>query len=86
MSGGYAKVEAVMHSSGLCEKHGITVHIVGDIYSSKQDGSAIAQTDLHKWCVAAPFGAFEQVRIEAIPLSETAEEAEANAVQYLGLA
>jgi hypothetical protein len=74
-----------MTNKTLCDKHGITIHVVGDVYTHKQDGTPIPADELDMLFVATPAEAFDAKIVESIPLAETQDEAEALAVKYLNL-
>ena len=74
-----------MNDKTLCEKHGVTIHTVGEVYTHKLDGSPIPPDELGMFFVATPTEAFDTNLVESIPLAETQDEAEALAVKYLNL-
>lgn len=75
----------VESNADLCARNGITIHQVGEVYETDRLGRTIPETDREKWFVATPAGAYPTELIEAIPLSASAQEAEALAVRRLGL-
>lgn len=69
----------------LCERFGIAIYLVGEVYETDKAGHPILDEDKDKWFVSAPVGTFAPGEIEAISLSDTEEQAEALAVEKLGL-
>ena len=69
----------------LCERFGIAIYQVGEVYETDRAGRPIPDEDKDKWFVSAPVGTFAPGEIEAISLSDTEEQAEALAVEKLGL-
>ena len=69
----------------FCEKHGIEIHVVDEVYTEKQDGSPIPPEELSLFFVAASAKAYDRAAIEAIPLAATVAEAEALAIKHLDL-
>lgn len=74
-----------MNNHELCQKHGITIHVIGDVYGKQQDGEPIPPEELNMFFVATPAAAFDAALVEAIPVAATVDEAEALAVRYLDL-
>lgn len=69
----------------LCERFGIAIYQVGEVCETDKAGQPIPDEDKDKWFVSAPVGTFTLGEIEAISLSDTEEQAEALAVEKLGL-
>jgi len=74
-----------MNDKTLREKHGVTIHTFGEVYTHKLDGTPIPPDELDMFFVATPAEAFDTKLVESIPLAETQDEAEALAVKYLNL-
>ena len=76
--------EIAHDDASWCLQQGIAVYQVGDVYDTDADGEPITEVDCEKWFVSILVGSFPEDLVRAIPLASTAEEAEANAVKYLG--
>ena len=78
---------AAISNSELCNRNGVAIFRVGEVYECNEAGGPIPEADLAKWFVAVPDdGRFGDHRVKTIPLSDTYEHAEARAVAHLGLA
>lgn len=76
-------MNTVESNADLCARHGIAIYRVGEVYDTDQAGQPIPDAEKEKWFVSAPVGMFQPGEIEAIPLSDTEEAAEALAVNRL---
>lgn len=72
-------------NSELCNRNGVAIFRVGEVYECDESGEPIPKRDLAKWFVSVPDdGQFAHL-VKTIPLSDTYEHAEALAVDHLGL-
>lgn len=71
----------------LCDEFGVAVYVVGDTFHTDDAGNPIPDADRAKWFVSTPADdeRFPAAVVKGIPLSITKPQAEALAVQYLGL-
>ena len=69
---------STMSNRELCDRFGIAIYQVGEVYETDKAGQPIPDEDKDKWFVSAPVGTFA-------PGPDTEEQAEALAVEKLGL-